>query len=348
MATVATTGTPKVQGPDAIETASKSPLPSVDLSNPSDEESDTDYREDWNKVTAERDSFSHQELRRNIGGLQWKNIEGYAKKPKGSKERAGSILSSFEIGHENGVKIPEDPEERDLYERKRQAALAIGDKIEGIENYPQLQKDAQEGRLGSVLSAFTKQNQHFDDAIIIPDERPTERRPSIAAPTIGKIENYPTLSKDSGRSDANGTILSVFKDDHDDVLAAAEVNIPGSPSEKSIKAGRKGITFSPSSLEAPKIPNSKKVGERRGSVLSIWSDRSDAFSSDEEGDDLTSISSSGASRRSSKLDPPSAKALRRPSSSSGREHRGSILSLWSNGKDKDGIDTIHHGDEDSE
>jgi len=79
--------------------------------------------------------------------------------------------------------------------------------------------------------------------------------------------------------------------------------------------------------------------------LGLWTDNSDdhEFAADDEEKD--SDRQSSRSSVGSKLDVGKDKKLR-TLSGSGQERRGSILSLWSPGKDKEGQDVMHHGDQD--
>jgi len=264
-------------------------------------------------------------------------------------------LSVFEIGHQDGQRIPEDPEESREYERKRRLSSSGITQLEKIEDYPQLKKQYEEGRLGSVLGVFVKENQHFDDVIVISEDKdkPTERRGSIPEPTIEKIENYPTLSKEQKSKDGrHGSILAVFADDQEH-LDAADVPTPTPGDQKQRRSSstnkRPVIENYPEnshkrttseSLEAPAM-NPKDA--RRGSVLSLWTTNSD----DHEFEDVKdSDVQSSRSSTASKLDSPISRKAR-ALSSSGQERRGSILSMWTPGKDKDGQDVIDHDDDDA-
>lgn len=338
----------------------------------SDGEDEEDYYEDWSKTTDDRNSFAAQHLRRTIGGVKWNKINKYpstAGMP--NKDRSGSILSTFEVGHEDGVPLAEDPAERAEYERKRRASSSGVTQLEKIENYPQLQKEYLENRQGSVLSAFNKNNQHFDDAMVLPEEPAPERRNSKVG--IEKIENYPSLSKEEREKrmadGRHSSILGVFADDHEEAA-----NTPSEPRERrsSSNAGparpvienyptnsHKRTVSGGSSLEVPQLTNGRRgsvsnAKDRRGSVLSLWTDNSDDHEyAAHEYDDVKDKDSDGMSNRSSnngtstKVELPGG-PQKKGRAYSGSERRGSILSMWSPGKHKDGDDFIGHGDDFSE
>ncbi|RDW62301.1 hypothetical protein BP6252_11734 [Coleophoma cylindrospora] len=334
-----------------------------------DEEGEDSYYEDWNKTTSDKDSFAAQHLRRTIGGLKWNKINNYpSTAPIPSKERAGSILSAFEVGHQDGVPLVEDPAERAEYERKRRASSSGVSQLEKIENYPQLQKEYLENRQGSVLSAFTKNNQHFDDAMILPEDPANERRNSTVG--IEKIENYPTLSKEEREKrlaeGRHGSILGVFADDHEEAA-----NMPNEPKERRSSSNNgparpvienypqnshKRTMSGASALEVPQVMNGRRgstsnAKDRRGSVLSLWTDNSDDHEyAAHEYEDVKDKDSDRISNRSSnngtgtKLELPGG-PQQKGRAYSGTERHGSILSMWTPGKHKNGDDVIGHGDD---
>ncbi|KAL3422391.1 hypothetical protein PVAG01_06547 [Phlyctema vagabunda] len=343
-----------------IQWAPEISRPSEDDNENLSDEDPEEYKEDWSKTTNDKDSYASRHLRKNIGGLKWK-IDSYpavhAAGPGVEKDRSGSILGVFEVGHEDGVKLPETAAEREEYERKRRAS-SLGTQIEKIENYPQLQKEYLENRQGSVLSAFNREHQHFDDAIVLPEEPATERRRSNVG--IEKIENYPTLSKEDRRDKEgrHGSILAVF-DDHGD---SSEEAVEPKPKERRpssvsnrpvienypINSHTRTTSNGASGLEVPINDGKNRRGsvtnikDRRGSVLSLWTDNSDEheFVTDDKDSDRQSSRSSVGSNRNI---PGSKKS--RALSGSGQERHGSILSMWAPGKDKDGFDVMHHGED---
>lgn len=340
------------------------------MDNPDIEAEDSDnedYREDWTRTTDDKDSYANKQLRKNIGGLKWKNIDHYPVISTGTgpsvadKDRGGSILSVFEVGHQDGVKLADTALEREEYERKRRAStMGTQSKIEKIENYPQLQKEYLENRQGSVLSAFVKQQQHFDDALVLPEEPPQDRKKSNVG--LEGIENYPTLSRkerEEKERARHGSILSAI-DDHDHSgEEGAPVENPQSPRAANVKPARPVIenyptnahrrtTSTASGLEVPTAEIKTRHGipvnikDRRGSVLSLWTENSDDHEFND--DDKDSDKQSSRSSIGSKVESKKARAL--SGSSAGQDRRGSILSLWTPGKDKEGFDVIHHDDDD--
>ncbi|CAL3971120.1 unnamed protein product [Diplocarpon coronariae] len=112
-----------------------------------------------------------------------------------------------------------------------------------------------------------------------------------------------------------------------------------------------------SRAEMPELapdPKSKAGSRRRGSVLSVWRGGKDSRGRDvlvhdgSSGDD--EVGSPDADEEAVRSEDGKAEAVGEPGrrgskSSRGRDRRGSILSLWSNGKDAKGRDVVIHDDE---
>jgi len=212
------------------------------------------------------------------------------------------------------------------YERSRsgrRASSALGIFSEGID------------KNGNPIIKSDDHHEDFDLPVEVTKEKDNRR---LLSPSISIAFNRPDdrrLSMSSQNSDKRrGSILSLWKTGKD------------KEGKEMVHSGHEGEDWgdaiSNTSGSAPASPRLDDRGDRRGSILSIWKQGKDrdghiVIHSGEEHDEIVvPLDENGQPLEAT---PANVKELQQ------RERHGSILSIWSQGKDKEGRTVIHSGEE---
>jgi hypothetical protein len=212
------------------------------------------------------------------------------------------------------------------YERSRsgrRASSALGIFSEGVDKngIPIIKSDDQHDdfELPVEVDKETGNKRLLSPSISVAFSRPDERR----------------LSMSSQNSDKRrGSILSLWKTGKD------------KQGNEIVNSGNEGEDWAEAvSNTSGSVPNSPRLddrGDRRGSILSIWKQGKDRFghtvihSGEEHDEIIIPLDEKGQPLEATAANVKEVQP---------RERHGSILSIWTQGKDKDGKTVIHSGEE---
>lgn len=230
-------------------------------------------------------------------------------------------------------------------ERRRSNKFAKIDSDMALQQY---ERSRSGRRASSALGIFSQGVDGNGNPIIMSDEHhedfelpPVEGEgvnKRLLSPSIAIAFSRPDdrrLSMSSQNSDKRrGSILSLWKTGRD------------KDGNDHVHSGHEGEDWgdavSNTSGSVPASPRLDDRGDRRGSILSIWKQGKDregrtVIHSGEEHDEI--IIPLDENGQPLEATPANVKEVQE------RERHGSILSIWSQGKDKDGRTVIHSGDE---
>jgi hypothetical protein len=144
----------------------------------------------------------------------------------------------------------------------------------------------------------------------------------------------------TGKIGTNSEELDLIDEDPDHPVHKQDWTVTTKPEEtRANKEIRRASIWSKIDENNPHVPRETPT-ERRGSILSVWRAGKDKHGRPILAHDGETHESSSDEEKVEELSPKLSPRERRLS-----ERRGSILSLWSNGKDEKGRDVIQHDDE---
>lgn len=248
--------------------------------------------------------------------------------------------NSDENHYEDWSKITPEKDSWAYRERRRSNKFSKIDSDVALQSY---ERSRSGRRASSALGIFSQGVDSNGNPIILSDDRheefeiPAEQEKKLLSPSIAIAFSRPDdrrLSMSSQNSDKRrGSILSLWKTGKD------------KDGKDQIHSGHEGEDWgdavSTTSESVPSSPRLDDRGDRRGSILSIWKQGKDrdgniVIHSGEEHDPiLVPLDENGqlSELATSKKEVPE------------KERHGSILSIWTQGKDKGGKTVIHSGEE---
>jgi len=257
---------------------------------------------------------------------------------------SGSVLSE-EDPYEDWTKTTSEKDSWATRERRRSNKFAKIDSDMALQQY---ERSRSGRRASSALGIFSegvdsngnpiiKSDDHHED-FELPVEVDKEVNKKFLSPSISIAFSRPDerrLSMSSENSDKRrGSILSLWKTGKD--KAGNDQVHSGHEGEDWVDA------VSNTSGSVPASPRLDDRGDRRGSILSIWKQGKDrdghtVIHSGEEHDEIIiPLDENGQPLEATAAN---VKDIQE------RERHGSILSIWTQGKDKEGKTVIHSGEE---